>query len=331
MGGPPQYYGSGDDITTADANAYNAARATSPRLTFEGRTRQEDEWAAQGQYPPLPHISPLHSFERDYSRPGEYIEPAERGAAEALSGSVLGPIYSGSDLAGNVSRGNYPAAALDLGELALAGAPIPGARLSSRLEAIPKVPAREVLPSDFHLQRNPLFNGAEQWLVSTEPLRGSEMPPPSAGYVSMLVQPNKNKAEIMSSQSPIEHRGEGVGLAMYQRLIDEAHKNGLDVHSDTVVSPSAQRIYEALQRRGYGIEMTPHTERQPNGTLWGLTEPTESPTREYTGVYKITPPAWSPQIAEILKKYAVVGAAGLPAAMHGAFSDADPARDPLAP
>ncbi len=51
----------------------------------------------------------------------------------------------------------------------------------------------------------------------------------------------------------VSDRGKGVGVSLYRALLDEAFSRGLRVVSDHTVSAPAQRIYEALGRRGYEI------------------------------------------------------------------------------
>lgn len=55
-------------------------------------------------------------------------------------------------------------------------------------------------------------------------------------------------------------KGQGKGLALYQELIDFAHSRGFKINSDTGVSVEAQRIYDALERRGYEIIRNKNTE-----------------------------------------------------------------------
>jgi len=52
----------------------------------------------------------------------------------------------------------------------------------------------------------------------------------------------------------VDEPGQGVGVELYSRLIDEAHSRGLRVVSDVTVEASAVRVYEALTRRGYVVE-----------------------------------------------------------------------------
>jgi hypothetical protein len=44
---------------------------------------------------------------------------------------------------------------------------------------------------------------------------------------------------------------------LYEHAIDEAAKRGLDFTSDDSVTEGAQRVYDALARRGYGVELNP--------------------------------------------------------------------------
>lgn len=49
-------------------------------------------------------------------------------------------------------------------------------------------------------------------------------------------------------------RGQGIGVLMYQAVIDEAQRRGLRVVSDEVVSREAVRVYESLVKQGYRVK-----------------------------------------------------------------------------
>lgn len=52
---------------------------------------------------------------------------------------------------------------------------------------------------------------------------------------------------------PEEERGKGLGVAAYRRVVDWTLSTGREFWSDTSVSDSAKRVYEALDRRGYDV------------------------------------------------------------------------------
>lgn len=89
-------------------------------------------------------------------------------------------------------------------------------------------------------------------------------------------------------------RGKGYGVALYQRLIDEATSRGLRVTSDVTVEGPAVRVYEALARRGYQVSKTDGAgviepdEAAPNGGLYG---PDDTPVFSVTGRSDIDTPA----------------------------------------
>jgi len=56
-------------------------------------------------------------------------------------------------------------------------------------------------------------------------------------------------------------RRKGQGIALYIRAIEEAERQGLTLASDHRVSTQAQRVYEALKRRGYRVTESPGTVR----------------------------------------------------------------------
>lgn len=95
--------------------------------------------------------------------------------------------------------------------------------------------------------------------------------------------------------------GQGVGMAMYQKLIDEAFKAGAkQVYSDYQLSPFSQRIYPALARRGYRVTKHPDAHRSstysgmyaadrgfPGGGHWMMSPGDD---RDFPGIYRIEPP-----------------------------------------
>lgn len=63
-------------------------------------------------------------------------------------------------------------------------------------------------------------------------------------------------------------RGQRVGIWLYRQLIEWADRQGLPVYSDALsVSPSAQRIYDRLQQRGYAVERMGRPKRSSDGSL----------------------------------------------------------------
>lgn len=56
---------------------------------------------------------------------------------------------------------------------------------------------------------------------------------------------------------PERARGQGFAVAMYERAIAEAAARGLPFRSDVSISPSAARVWEALERRGYIVSRSP--------------------------------------------------------------------------
>ena len=77
-------------------------------------------------------------------------------------------------------------------------------------------------------------------------------------------------AEVVEAE-----RGKGYGIGLYQTLIDEAHRRGLQVTSDSTVEMPAARVYEALSRRGYevskadGVGLIEPDDAAPFGGLYG--------------------------------------------------------------
>jgi GNAT superfamily N-acetyltransferase len=124
-----------------------------------------------------------------------------------------------------------------MGPFGMARAPSQG--LMQRLADLPPAQPREFMPSNFNVTRN----RADQNLWSVE--RGRD-------HVTGHASPDMT-FRIGESYIDEANRGQGLGIAMYQRLIDEAHRRGYTVMSDIAPSPEAQRIYRALADRGYGV------------------------------------------------------------------------------
>lgn len=79
---------------------------------------------------------------------------------------------------------------------------------------------------------------------------------------------------IKFSELEESRRGQGLGVAMYRTLVDEAFARGLRVFSDITVETPAVRVYEALQRRGYEVERRmggdiPVSDEAPQGGVFG--------------------------------------------------------------
>ncbi len=171
--------------------------------------------------------------------------------------------------------------------------------LMQRLEEVPTPAPHSVLPSELPIRRRKANEGTpyegEYWSVRSPSANPRDYD--SFGSVEARSDPARRALFIETSGIPVEQRGQGIGLAMYQRLIDQAHKEGLNVYSDASVSPAAQQIYDALSRRGYQVQENPGRLGQD------LNEPVFPK-------FLVRPPADRlPEIAEILKKYGIAGPA----------------------
>lgn len=118
---------------------------------------------------------------------------------------------------------------------------------------VPPPLQREMSPHGFVLERSP-HQGAENWFVR---------PPGGRGGLEGRVE--DGGLQILGARLPEGERGQGYGVAMYQRLIDDAHAAGYPVRSDASVSPSARRIYESLARRGYEVSRNPRAVEKDGG------------------------------------------------------------------
>lgn len=68
---------------------------------------------------------------------------------------------------------------------------------------------------------------------------------------------------------PDEMKGKGLGTKAYEGLVQYALKNNAVVHSDTVVSPEAVRVYSSLEKKGYRVERAPDFELRDDGSAVG--------------------------------------------------------------
>lgn len=64
-----------------------------------------------------------------------------------------------------------------------------------------------------------------------------------------------------------EHRGTGLGSALYKRAIDWAQSKGLPFRSDGSLSSDAVRLYNSLKKQGYQVTEAPGTVRQDSGGM----------------------------------------------------------------
>lgn len=69
---------------------------------------------------------------------------------------------------------------------------------------------------------------------------------------------------INESGIPDDQRGKGLGVALYERLIEEVQKRGGRVASDGSVSKEAQRVYASLEKRGYAVTQSADAEIDPD-------------------------------------------------------------------
>ena len=100
-------------------------------------------------------------------------------------------------------------------------------------------------------------------------------------FVSAEANPD-GSFSITESGIPESARGTGLGTGLYIGLLNDAFQRGAPfVYSDNSVSIDAQRIYPALQRRGFTVEQMPGSATDP-----------ETGALEADGpVFKIYPPA----------------------------------------
>ena len=64
----------------------------------------------------------------------------------------------------------------------------------------------------------------------------------------------EHSATILRSDVDKYHQGKGIGLNAYVQFITDMHLKGKVVHSDSILSVHAQRIYQKLADAGYIIK-----------------------------------------------------------------------------
>lgn len=74
-------------------------------------------------------------------------------------------------------------------------------------------------------------------------------------------------------------RGQGIGMAVYQQILDRAFREGKTLASDSEVTTDAARVYDAIERRGYTVKRNPAAKLGEDGK-WRT--PDESPVFEVT-------------------------------------------------
>jgi len=109
--------------------------------------------------------------------------------------------------------------------------------------------------------REPLPEGAVERAGGYRiPITGNEGKQVGSIDIEMRDPTGRRKAsQVRGAQIDADERGKGLGVDAYQKLADFALAQGKELWSDRTVEPEAQRIYEALKRRGYTV-----VEQDPN-------------------------------------------------------------------
>lgn len=157
-----------------------------------------------------------------------------------------------------------------------------------------------------HDQHEAALSRAEEAIARGEPVQVADLVAPEIpvimkdDYLSAKVDGGEVGGHVRDGALHISHseldaakRGQGLGVAMYQRLVDEAHMRGLKVFSDSTVETPAVRVYDALGRRGYDVQrmegagdLAPSAE-VPEGAVFGK--------GANTPAFEVKPRANSPQ------------------------------------
>ena len=108
---------------------------------------------------------------------------------------------------------------------------------------------------------------------------------------------------VERSQLTPAAQGRGLGVAMYERLAREARRTGKALVSDREVSPAAERVWRALERRGYPVEENPKAVRA-KGKNGGLKAPDGDPVFTIAALPKeAAPPSAARQMLDGLSAW----------------------------
>lgn len=85
--------------------------------------------------------------------------------------------------------------------------------------------------------------------------------------VEVLAQENQGFLQVKRADAKPGAKGKGRGVALYERLAQQAQAKGLTLASDFSVSPDAVEVYRALERRGFEVTRNPATVNAETGNL----------------------------------------------------------------
>jgi GNAT superfamily N-acetyltransferase len=85
--------------------------------------------------------------------------------------------------------------------------------------------------------------------------------------VEILAQENQGFLQVKRADAKPGAKGKGRGVALYERLAQQAQAKGLTLASDFSVSPDAVEVYRALERRGFEVTRNPSTVNAETGNL----------------------------------------------------------------
>lgn len=82
----------------------------------------------------------------------------------------------------------------------------------------------------------------------------------------ILTQENRSYLQVKRADVLETARGQGYAQSMMLRLLDEAEARDLTLGSDFSVSKDAQRVYEALKKKGFEVKENPNTVNPETGS-----------------------------------------------------------------
>lgn len=126
----------------------------------------------------------------------------------------------------------------------------------------------------------------------------------------------KDAIKVGMSSVSKKSRGQGLGVAMYEKLLELAGEKGKVLRSDFAVSDDAIRVYESLKKRGYEVTQDPGAYKHEGGL---------TASSSFGSVFEVKPKPKAPEKTASAKpsaEEAIVQAEKKSLYLHTAFENA---------
>jgi hypothetical protein len=104
------------------------------------------------------------------------------------------------------------------------------------------------------------------------------------GSITTKFSPEKNMVMVEYSKLKPEHYGRGLGMEMYENLIQKVVKDGHKFASDDTLSPESYRVWQSLQKHGYRVSKNPNVREISIAGEFAYRAPKNQPIFEITGL-----------------------------------------------